>query len=34
MGINVAQDKEKWWDIVNMALNLQVPCNVENSLNY
>jgi len=34
MDINLAQDKEKWWDIVNMAMKLQVPCNVENSLNY
>jgi len=34
MDINLAQDKEKWWDIVYMAMNLQVSYNVENSLNY
>jgi hypothetical protein len=34
MDINLSQDKEKWWDIVKMAMKLQVPCNVENSLNY
>jgi hypothetical protein len=34
MDINLAQDKEKWWDILNIAMSLQVPCNVENSLTY
>ena len=26
--INVAQDRDKWWYVMNMVLNLQVPQNV------
>jgi hypothetical protein len=25
LGIGCTQDKDQWWDLVNMAMNLRVP---------
>jgi hypothetical protein len=30
--ILLAQERDKWWAVVNMVINLQVPQNVENFL--
>ena len=31
-GIHMAQDRDRWLALVNVAMNLRVPRNVENSL--
>jgi hypothetical protein len=28
--IHLAQDKEEWWELANMVMNLRVPYNAEN----
>jgi len=30
--INLAQDSDRWWALMNAVMNLQVPQNVENCL--
>jgi hypothetical protein len=30
--VNLAQDRDRWWVLVNMVMNLQVPWNVGNFL--
>ena len=30
--INLAQDSDRWWALLNAVMNLQVPQNVENCL--
>jgi hypothetical protein len=30
--IELAQDRDRWWALVNVVMNLQVPQNAENTL--
>jgi len=30
--IDLAQDRDRWWALVNLVMNLQVPCNAGNFL--